>query len=791
MKIKLGVLFILIVGIVLILPKDKGFEVTSRNPATSENKEYTSYYLTHVKPIFANRCVACHACAAAPCQLKLDSYEGVDRGALDVYPGALSVRDKDTTRIFKDAKTTEGWRKKGFWPVVNHDKGLSDSKVLEKSLLYQYVKHGKKRYESGALKEIAPRDKKSYKQCTKSTDQFHNDLKLDENQDIGMPFGTAALTDKEFSIIENWILMGAPGPSEADEKILKSATNRNTINKWESFLNTNTNKHAWSSKYIYEHLYLAHFHFEDNPGEFFELQRVRPGTTDEVVTHYPFDDPKTKISYHFKKIHSTIAHKTHIVFEVNDKSLVRVKELFINAPWKNKVVTPVNYKEINPFHSFIQIPAKSRYRFLIENSRLFLDFFARGPVCSGGSMPTWVIQDHSWLFFEHPDYDVSVTNPNYFDKVKKVIVIPTAHKQKRLWPFFISRTKAYERKHAKFLAKTYPKGRSLKHVWDGDTDNPNAMLTIYRHKGYSVNVLQGQVGELPKTYGLVNYSILERVFYDLVAGFNVGDNLNIKLNLRLMITQLRREMEDNYLSLLPKEMRKPERKKWYKDYKSYSKPYHFNKLDSQVLIKDPTVASKELALQIINNQLNLKTAGPADRINGHKRLNTSLKTTSKVNDLSSLNKNLSFIGGLKTGFARFFPEISYFRFKDPNGKYYYYSAIKNRAFTSIHYLTGEDRLFDPENSSLNIVKDFYISFPLQFFDVNFKDAQDFIKEIHQIKTITAYQELENRYGIKKGDSNFWDYYDHLNEHIKRVDPVNAGIIDLNRYGIHHFPEYKF
>ena len=38
-------------------------------------------YIEDVKPVLDNRCVVCHACYDAPCQLKLSSAEGIDRGA--------------------------------------------------------------------------------------------------------------------------------------------------------------------------------------------------------------------------------------------------------------------------------------------------------------------------------------------------------------------------------------------------------------------------------------------------------------------------------------------------------------------------------------------------------------------------------------------------------------------------------------------------------------------------------------------------------------------------------------
>ncbi|MBW2422907.1 MAG: peptidylprolyl isomerase, partial [Deltaproteobacteria bacterium] len=37
-------------------------------------------WMTEVRPILERCCAVCHSCYNAPCQLKLSSYEGVDRG---------------------------------------------------------------------------------------------------------------------------------------------------------------------------------------------------------------------------------------------------------------------------------------------------------------------------------------------------------------------------------------------------------------------------------------------------------------------------------------------------------------------------------------------------------------------------------------------------------------------------------------------------------------------------------------------------------------------------------------
>ena len=79
-------------------------------------------YRDQVSPILEQRCVVCHGCYDAPFQLKLSSYEGLERGAnlLKVYDGAR-ILPAEPTRLFVDAKDSAEWRGKGFHPVLNEE----------------------------------------------------------------------------------------------------------------------------------------------------------------------------------------------------------------------------------------------------------------------------------------------------------------------------------------------------------------------------------------------------------------------------------------------------------------------------------------------------------------------------------------------------------------------------------------------------------------------------------------------------------------------------------------------
>ena len=75
-------MFRLLLYCLTILALIGGFQNANSQPAPAIDD-----YTTRIQPIFDNRCVACHSCYNAPCQLNLQSHAGLTRGAtkLNVY----------------------------------------------------------------------------------------------------------------------------------------------------------------------------------------------------------------------------------------------------------------------------------------------------------------------------------------------------------------------------------------------------------------------------------------------------------------------------------------------------------------------------------------------------------------------------------------------------------------------------------------------------------------------------------------------------------------------------------
>ena len=120
---------------------DKVFgKVNLPNRFVSQDSDVGQNYINTVQPILDKRCVVCHGCYDAPCQLKLSSPAGIERGASKalVYNGTRML-DTPTTRLGIDAQSPDEWRELGFFSVLN-DRNQTPAINLQRSALYQSLK---------------------------------------------------------------------------------------------------------------------------------------------------------------------------------------------------------------------------------------------------------------------------------------------------------------------------------------------------------------------------------------------------------------------------------------------------------------------------------------------------------------------------------------------------------------------------------------------------------------------------------------------------------------------------
>lgn len=138
---------------------------------------------------------------------------------------------------------------------------------------------------------------------------------------------------------------------------------------------------------MYEHLFLGHLHINGTDDrEFYRL--VRSSTPsgqqiDEIPTVRPYDDPGMKVYYRLMRYQADIVAKNHVLYELSDQRLQRIKELFIPDYEVTQLPSWDPVIAANPFKAYAVIPPQSRYQFLLDDARFFIEGFMKGPVCRG------------------------------------------------------------------------------------------------------------------------------------------------------------------------------------------------------------------------------------------------------------------------------------------------------------------------------------------------------------------------------------------------------------------------
>jgi len=159
-----------------------------------------------VAPILESRCVVCHGCYDAPCQLKLTAWEGIARGASAdrVYDGTR-LHAAPPSRLFEDAFKASSWRRKGFHPVLCERAGLDNigGSVLAQMLL---LKQQHPLPETKVLPETLDLSINRAQQCTtiEAFPAFAQKYPL-----WGMPFALPELDAKDRDLLLRWIEQGA------------------------------------------------------------------------------------------------------------------------------------------------------------------------------------------------------------------------------------------------------------------------------------------------------------------------------------------------------------------------------------------------------------------------------------------------------------------------------------------------------------------------------------------------------------------------------------------------------
>lgn len=766
--------------------------------AEMQEEAYVSFS-EKVQPILDKRCIVCHACNDAPCQLNLTSIDGLDRGATTaaVYTGVRFFQQAPT-RLDIDAQTTHEWREKGFIPVLN-ERRQNEQVNLDNSLLYQMLAM-KRRHPLPAEGRLPAaydvgtdlmREESFVHQQTCPTMETFSKFEQD-HPEWGMPFALPGLSREEFKTIETWIEQG--GRIEPAKELPQDI--KSEVTKWEGFLNRPSNKEKLMSRYLYEHLFIGHIYFDAvSESEFFMLVRSRtpPGEKIDIIPSVrPYDDPGVEeVYYRLDHYDRSIVDKTHMPYAFNDKRMARFKALFLQPEYEvNELPSYEKTVAANPFKAFVAIPSISRYKFMLDEAHYFISGFIKGPVCRG-SIALSVIDDHFWVLFMDPDKSYISQDSDFLERVSDDLRMPSEKEDKAkilsVWATYKDTEKKYITEKVKYLQERYPehsRSVSLEHIWNGDKVNQNAALTVYRHYD-SATVLKGFVGEIPKTGLVIDYPIFERIHYLLVAGFDVYGSVGHQLSTRLYTDFLRIEMELQFLRFFPSEEKIKMHKHWYRGTKETEKVLKFvNEIGS---IREPDIdyetddVKAEFFVKVYKHLGGTKQ--DLDYINLCTKFIDHCKTSGLEASASNTQNALRKLSDIEGEITSVFPNVTFLRVKVDGSvdNDLVYTIVRNKSYLNTTSLMLSEKSHIKSEDTIDIVEGFVGAYPNFFLEIDYSELDDFVAHYAEIDGFEKYEALVNRYGIRRTNPEFWKSADWFYEKYKHDNPVNAGLFDLARY----------
>jgi len=293
-------------------------------------------------------------------------------------------------------------------------------------------------------------------------------------------------------------------------------------------------------------------------------------------------------------------------------------------------------------------------------------------------------------------------------------------------------------------------------------------LTIFRHFD-SATVVKGFVGDVPKTAWLIEYPLLERIHYLLVAGFDIYGNAGHQLNSRLYMDFLRMEGEFNFLTLLPKDVRVPERDFWYRGARQSVKEYVYGKrisfdVDSGIPFEsdDPKAELFELL---------------------RRHLGAALDESRDIDrgEDAFVAEELGRLAAVQGESLSWLPESGFLTITGmPGGPDARFTLLHNTGHSNVSHLLTEKQELLPDEDTLTVAVGLVGAYPNAFYRVDRNQLPDLVTAISTLASEADYAAFVDRFGVRRSDPAFWEHSDDLFAAFETLSPVEAGRFDYNR-----------
>lgn len=741
--------------------------------AKAENISFTR----QVKPILDTKCVSCHACYDSPAQLDLRSPAGIARGAkkIDVY--GLRLFDTTPTFVWDSPKKLEDWRKEGFFSVTEGGKNSIMGKMLRHG--YQNPLKANQRVPEGV--QLDP----FLRQYT-FPNRYEIDGYIAQKPHEGMPLAVAGLTPKEYATLMQWLGEGAKFDNKPAQP---SSADLALIGAWEGFLNGSDTRTKLMARYIYEHLFLVSFRFENTAdAKLYTLVRstTPPGKPVVPVKQHVPNRPveEGEFFYRFLILDQTPCVKVirNQLF-ASQKKLDRTKQIFEEQKWDATALPGYTEEErFNPLSIFAAIPAKVRYKFDLDNVWNIRAAIAQGPSCHG-NLAVSVSWDVSWEIYENPETSLYVNDPEYRAMVDKYMSFYVD--VDNLEDMILSNMKFIERRK-EFIKAWAQSGKQTRmtDIWRGEDDDDSPIDFFIRHDTDAYVATPNELpGDYPRNGQFHDLPILELQYYSGTANYDQFAAAYKWLVNREQNGMARIASELNLLRMIPRKDRVATFRSWYQSPLSDIARAKLNlpEIDPEETAEtaieyttdDPMKEFWKKVVEYMGDRV--KSKDPINRADAPVPTEPVAAAMRRITDASKQ------AGPAWRKFKALIPEVSFLRIERKGQDPLVYTMTRDRWYANKAFISTILQKEDPSKTQVSILEGVLASYPRFVFSIPESEVGAFADTLIAAENEEALRKAVERWGIRRSSPNFWGVLESIKDYVRRKDPTYAGVFDVSMY----------
>jgi hypothetical protein len=94
---------------------------------------------------------------------------------------------------------------------------------------------------------------------------------------------------------------------------------------------------------------------------------------------------------------------------------------------------------------------------------------------------------------------------------------------------------------------------------------------------------------------------------------------------------------------------------------------------------------------------------------------------------------------------------------------------------------GEELRYQPALDTLTVYPGVLTSYPNFMFGLTAQEVPEFVRSMELASHDQAFGKIVERWGIRRSHPEFWGYFHDMSAYIRETEPIEAGVLDMNRY----------